>query len=59
MKKKLYMIPESEVIDLTLTNSLLAGSLEKTDKEAEAIDPKDADAEEFYDFEEEGTGLNW
>ena len=57
MKKKLYMIPESEVIDLTLTNSLLAGSIEKTDDET--VDPKDADAEEFYDFEEEGTGLNW
>ena len=56
MKKKLYMIPESEVIDLTLTNSLLAGSIEKTE---ETVDPENADAEEFYDFEEEGTGLNW
>ena len=56
MKKKLYMIPESEVIDLTLTNSLLAGSIEKTN---ETADPEDADAEEFFDFEEEGTGLDW
>ena len=46
--KRIYMIPEMEIIEIQIQHQMLAGSV-GIDPEASPIDPSSADGREFGD----------
>ena len=60
MKKKQYINPEMEIVKIQ-TLSLMVGSPDaKIIKDEESsVNAEDVEASEYFDLEEEGTGLHW
>ena len=48
--KKTYIIPESYTVDIKMTGYIMTGSL---DKEETEVNPEEADANFFFDEDEE------
>lgn len=58
MKKKQYINPEMEIVKIQ-TLSLMVGSPDAKINDDDTVDPEEVEASEYFDLEEEGTGLHW
>ena len=58
MKKKQYINPEMEIVKIQ-TLSLMVGSPDAKINNDDTVDAEEVEASEYFDLEEEGTGLNW
>lgn len=58
MKKKQYINPEMEIVKIQ-TLSLMVGSPDAKINDEESVNAEDVEASEYFDLEEEGTGLHW
>lgn len=58
MKKKQYINPEMEIVKIQ-TLSLMVGSPDAKINNDDTVDAEEVEASEYFDLEEEGTGLHW
>ena len=58
MKKKQYINPEMEIVKIQ-TLSLMVGSPDAKLNDDDTVDAEEVEASEYFDLEEEGTGLHW
>lgn len=58
MKKKQYINPEMEIVKIQ-TLSLMVGSPDAKINDDDTVDAEEVEASEYFDLEEEGTGLHW
>jgi len=58
MKKKQYINPEMEIVKIQ-TLSLMVGSPDAKINDEESVNAEDVEASEYFDLEEDGTGLHW
>ena len=56
--KKTYINPEMEIVKIQ-TLSLMVGSPDAKINNDDTVDAEEVEASEYFDLEEEGTGLNW